>query len=293
MEEQTLSAMHTLVKEHLVPQVYETKPGTVLVTATDFEIHDLEELLEKHREHPRRRKGCSSHQTLDSFIAHAKRYALSQETAAYCDIAGSWPCLIVVFNDHPGVTGEDRGGFRDHRAVYKFPFSESWQRWTQVAGKDLSVQSFAELLENGIGDIRDPASVKDAPRLEGVTYATPAELLTLAEGLSVRVDQQVAEHKRLDNGASQILFSEEHETRGRDGKTVTVRNGFLLGLQPFLGGPAYPVPARLRYRVKDRQITWQITLHDAAGVRREAIEDAAERFAEATGLPLFFGTPDA
>jgi len=297
MEEQTLKAMHALVKEHLEPCEFEVAEGQVLVTSKDQIVHDLESILDKHREFPKRSSGTTRCDTLASLIAQANRYKREGESVAYCSLSGPEARIVVVFNDHPAVSKDApkdlEGGWRDHRAIYAFPVSEAWARWMKATRDGLSVAEFAELLENGIGDIRDPASVEDAPKLEGVTYATPAELLTLAEGLSVRVGQLVAEHKRLDNGASRIMFSEEHETRGRNGEPVTVRNGFLLGLQPFIGGPAYPVPARLRYRVKDRQITWQIVLHDAVGVRREAIEDAAERFTDATQIPLVFGTPDA
>lgn len=286
MDSQTLRDMHDLVREHLEPAVIGVAAHQVLVTSNEHTVHDLHEIFEKHLPHPKRPKGTSVHQTLDSLIAHAQRHSDPGETVAFCNLTNGQGRIIAVYDYHPAEM--DRGGWRQHHAVYDFPLTDAWKRWTSLAGRSLSVQEFAELLEERIEDVRDPS---EAPELPGVTYATASELLTLAQGLSVRVEQQVAEVRRLHNGTSQIQFSEEH--KGPDGTPVRVPTGFLLGLQVFLGGEAYPIPARLRYRVKDRQITWQIGLHDAEGIRRAAIEAAAKRFAEQTKLPLFFGTPDA
>ena len=291
MDSAALSDMHALVKEHLDPTTIEVEAKTVLVTSNEQTVHDLEEILEKHLDRPKRPRGATTHDTLASLVEHANRHKIAGDSVAFCSLTGHSPCLTVVYNDHSGAD-QEHAGWRDWRAKYSFPFSDAWLRWTNAAGKSLSVQEFAELLENGIGDIRDPAGIEDPPTLDGVIYARPTELLTLAQGLSVRVDQNVADYRRLENGASVMGFSEKHET-SVDGKPVTVPGGFLLGVQVFVGGAAYPVPVRLRYRVKDRQVTWTIVLHDAAGVRRDAIIEAAERFKSETSLPLFFGTPDA
>jgi len=290
MDSSTLRAMHDLVKEHLEPATISMEEKHVLVTSSEQAVHDLHAMLDQHLPHPRRPKGITKHDTLASIIDHAKRHSAPEDSIAFCSLTGPMPRLTVVYNDHPADF--EHAGWRDWRSVYEFPFSDAWKRWNDAANKTLTVQQFAELLEEGIGDIRDPGSIQDAPVLEGVVYARPTELLTLAQGLSVRVDQNVAEYRRLENGASVMAFSEKHET-SVDGKPVTVPGGFLLGIQPFVGGKAYPVPVRLRYRVKDRQVTWTLVLHDAAGVRRDAIIEAAESFKSATELPLFYGSPDA
>jgi hypothetical protein len=295
METNAIHDLHALVKEHVEPTVVETTAGHVLVTSKDQIVHDLEAYLDKHRPYPTRSKGTTRHDTLDSLVAHAKRHASTLETAAYCDLVGDTPKLVVVFNDHPGADESgiiDHGGFRDHLAIYTFPVSDAWARWTRAGRSDgLSVGEFAELLEGGIGDVRDPAGAGDVPQLPGVRYASPAELLTLATGLSVRVEQRVVDQRRLDNGTVAMTFSEEHTND--KGEPLRIPGGFLLGIPAFVGGDVYAVPVRLRYRVKSGAVVWILALHDAAGVRRDAITATAERFRTETELPLFFGTPDA
>ncbi len=285
----TLEAMEALVQEHLKPQVIATIPGAVLVTSNRHSVHDLEDLVEKHLEHPKRPKGTSVHHTLASLIEHAQRHKTTT-TAVYCVLAGigGEARIRVVYNAIP-VDGA-RGGWGDHRAEYAFPYSDQWKRWTQAAKQPLSVADFAELLENGISDVRDATGRQDVQRLPGVTYATPAELLKLAEGLHVRVEQQAKEQRKLDNGTSTLVFAETHTNE--KGEPLRVPNGFLLGIPVFLEGAAYAIPVRLRYEIRGGQILWRIQLHDAAAAQREAITEAAKRVATETGLPLYYGTPE-
>lgn len=277
--------------EHQPPEVFPTGEGKVLLAHKEYIPHDLEAIAGKHLPKPRRPAGVSVHTTLESVIAHALRHRAT-ESAAFCDMGAS-PGIVAVYNYQPAAEAaspDPHGSWRDHRAAYRFPLSTQWERWTQASNGSLSVAAFAELLESGIGDVR--IADDDAPRLPGVTYATPAELLTLAQGLAVRVEQKVINQTRADNGTSVLMFGEEHETRDTAGQPVKVPNGFLLGIPVFVDGPLYAIPVRLRYAVRERSITWRIVLHDAETAKRDAVKEAAKAFGDATGLPMFFGTPE-
>ncbi len=297
METDTLKSMHEIVKEHVDPKTFNVEAGKVLVLTANQKVVDLEEIAEKHLEHPKRAKGSSVHHTLESLIAHAKAHK-TDDTAVYCQLESEDDevAIVVVYNANPtaAVVAKDgvRGGWRDHRAEYSFPFSDQWKRWTAAEARgQLSVKEFAELIEAGISDVRDATKEKDAPRIPGVTYATPAELLTLAGGLQVHVEQQVYQAVRLDSGTAQITFTEDH--KGPDGAPLRIPNGFLLGIPIFLGAEtAAPVPVRLRYEVRSKQLLWRVQLHDAEAAKREAITEAAKRVATETGLPLYYGTPE-
>lgn len=286
MDPSTLAAMHALVKEQADSEVIFVEPGHVLVTSNARVVHDLDAIAEKHREQPRRPRGTTTHHTLDSLVAHALRHR-RPASAAYCDLLADEPRLVVVYNDDPAAEAGPAGGWRDHRAVYAFPLSDAWKRWTDAADRWLDVPTFARLLEDGLADVRGVGPDADVPRVQGVRYASPAELLTLAEGLEVRVEQRVADRRTLDNGTAQLVFEEVH--RGERGEPLRVPNGFLLGVPVFVGGPAYALPVRLRYRVANGAVTWLLTLHDADAARREAVSEAAQRFETQAGVALFFG----
>lgn len=288
-EENTLKAMHALVLQHIEARVVDTRPGAVLVVPNTHTVHDLEALVDKHRAAPSRARGTVALHTLDALVAHARRHRTAT-SAAYVNALGAAPELVVVYDDHPAAADGPAGGWREHRAVYAFPLSEAWCRWTAAAAKPLDVAAFARLLEDGFADVRAVAPGDDVPRLEGVRYATPAELLGLAQGLSVRVEQRVIDQRRLDNGTAQLVFQETHSDER--GEPLRVPTGFLLGVPVFVGGPAYAVPVRLRYRVANGQVTWSLALHAADEARREAVREAAARFVAEAGVPVFEGSPE-
>lgn len=288
MDQNTLAAMHALVQKHFQPTAHAMEAGMVLLAPSGHVLHDLEDLIEKHRPYPKRAKGTSTHHTLDSLIEHAKRHKVEGDSVVFCSLADDHPVLEVVYDYHP--SDEDRGGWGEHRACYEFPLSEAWRNWLHATRQQISVAQFAELLENGISDVRDPSSVENAPELPGVKYATPSELLTLASGLNVRVEQYVVEQRRPENGTATITFAEQHTND--KGEPLKIPTGFLIGIPVFLGGTAYAIPVRLRYRILNRAVMWSLTLHDAETAKRDAITEAAKRFANETKLPLFYGTPD-
>lgn len=291
-EKARLDELRTALVEHIEPAVYDTAKGAVLVAHKDLTPHDLETFVERHLPQPKRPKGISTHAVLSSLIAHTIRHK-SADTEAYCVLLdASKPRIEVVYNAHPASDRQIRdGGWGDHRAVYDFPLSDPWKRWTNAArSQGLSVQEFAQLLEDGVADIADPAAQPEV-RLQGVTFAPPNEVLKLAEGLSIRVDQKVVEQRRRDNGTATLAFSEAHASE--KGEPLSIPNGFLLGIPVFVGGDNYAVRCRLRYRISHGQVLWSVVLHDAEEAKRDAMTDAAKRFETETSVPLFYGTAEA
>lgn len=289
--ESDLQAMHDLVAGQLAPRIVDAKRGAVVVVR-DSEGNESLEALDPHVHDtvPERARGTSTHDTLESLIAHAQRHK-SSETVAHCAIAGDRPSIVVVYNAQPAeaaAAGGSRGAWRDHRAVYAFPFSQQWRRWVNAAAKTHSVADFAALLEDGIGDVRAPDA--SAPQLPGVTYAAPSDLLTLASGLQVNVEQIVVENRTLSNGTKTIQFAEKHSDA--KGEPLRVPTGFLLGIPVFLGGPPYAVPVRLRYAVREGRISWAFALHDVDAALRDAISAAANTFGGQTQVPVFYGQPE-
>lgn len=290
VEKVRLDELKTALLEHVEPSTFDVAAKAVLVAHKDLSVHDLEAFVDKHKPHPKRPRGTSQHAVLSSLVAHALRHK-TEDTEAYCDLIGAAPSIDVVYNAHPAPSQEDHGGWGDHRAVYKFPLSDQWQRWTNAArNTGLTVTQLAQLLEDGVADLRDPQECPEI-KLQGVTFAPPAEVLRLAEGLSIRVDQKVVEQRRRENGTATLAFSETHSNE--KGEPLSIPNGFLLGIPVFVEGVNYAVRCRLRYRVSNGQVLWTIVMHDAEEAKREAIMASAKRFEQEAGLPLFYGSPEA
>lgn len=286
-------AVAEVVRKHVEPRTIDIG-GTraILALPHGIEAKSLKPLLDEYRTEPERRKGTAALADLESFIAHVKRFA-DEDSAIFADRNPAAPALVGVLDYHRR-TAQGAPRFGTHRARYAFPLSDPWQAWTGADGKTMSQQDFAAWLEEHLADVADPSLAGDDARafatLFDVTFAGPAKLLALSKGLTVHVGARVQQHVNLSTGEAQIAYHEEHQ----DGKAqpLKVPGAFLLAIAPFKRGAAYKVPARLRYRVSQGNISWHYSLHRADDVFDHAIDEACATAAKETGLPLFAGTPE-
>lgn len=264
----------------------------ILLVPDGMKPHSVQKYLDEVMPHPERRKGTAKHTTLSSFCEHVKRFA-DEHSAVFAHDDPKHPRLVAVLDYHEaGSDGVPRWG--EHRAIYDFPVSDEWKAWTGVG--DLDQRAFAEFLEDRIADVLEPSGAGDAVKAFaeqlGCSLASPSALMALSRGLSVRVDQKVAQHLNLSTGEAQIAFEETHREKDGGGP-LKVPGGFAIAIPVFRGGAAYKLPVRLRYRVRSGQITWRIALHRADRAFVDAFEEACNEAHGATGLTVFRGTPEA
>lgn len=255
-------------------------------------IASIRSIVDEWRDKPVREQGVSSHETLDSLIEHAKRVCPTPSPAAtMVAFAQQKPARIVVVYDYDSSTGPN---WRNHRAIYEFPENPDFGAWRKAFGAQLSTEAFAALIEDRLTDVVDPA-VAEASGFKipsGMRLADAATLLTLAEGLQVNIAKGVREIRRQDNGTASLSYEEEHSTKDARGATITVPNGFMLALAPFVDGERFAVPIRLRYKMVNNALYWTLTPHNLDIALREAVRKDCKRFADATGLKLFWGVPE-
>ncbi len=278
------------------------RTAQVLVTRSDrgaLEVAGVKAFLDAYDDFPERRKGVARLGDLASFISHASRFK-SAHSAIFADDTRGAPKLVSVLNYHPqgpAFEGPDErpADWCDHRGVYAFPLSDEWVAWNKDNKEALSQQAFAALVEGRILDVVEPALAGEAARKVaeaiGATLASPAKVLELSRGLSVRVGAQVKNVVNLGTGEVQVNFVTEHSDA--DGSPLKVPGAFLVAIPVFRNGPLYQLAARLRYRAKEGAIMWWYELHGADRVFDHAFREACDTAARDTGLPLFVGTPEA
>jgi len=245
-------------------------PGiTVLFKPKGMDIVDIQSQLDQRATTPRRAKGNVNADTLDSFIALVERHA-SENTVIYVD---GLTKLVAVLNDN------GKGNlpqWRDHRVLYKITASKEWDEWTGNSDKQLSVLDFAKLLENRCLDIMSPKSVgsKTAEIIErlGVRVGEPVAIQGLAKGLSLNVKREVQEVRHLDSGETELVFKEQHNRRDN----VVTPNAFVIAIPVVVGGPAYTLVVRLRYKLDDAHITWSFKVVHSDMAVQDAIQDMIE-----------------
>lgn len=296
------SAVAEIVKSLYEPKTVTLTRGgqdeaSVLLVPTNsgLAVHSVKALLDPYRTAPERRKGTARLETLESFVEHTKRFA-DADTALFANPDPEEASLTTVFDYHrAGAEGAPRYG--EHRAHYAFPLSDEWKAWAEKDGAGMSQADFSAFLEERLVDVALPEMVdgeaKALVERLGLTLAGPSALMTLARGLSVRVDSQITNAVRIESGETTLQYGEQH--KGADGAPLKVPSAFLLTVRVFRGGAAYQLVARLRYRLAKggADITWFYELSRVDQTFDHAITQAFERAQKETALPLFVGSPES
>ncbi len=290
----TIAAVERLAQaETLYADEAKTVP-LAFVVPKGKQLFDVKEYLDELRERPDRRKGTAQLLDLTSFIDHTLRFADQERTAIFAVRDPNAPKLISVIDYHDKGHGSE-ASFCGHRGVYAFPLSDEWKRWTGGNKRQMSQTDFAEFIETNVLDLlpADMAgeSARDFAARLGVEFATPQRMMEVSRGLTVHAKDTYHQHVNLQSGEVAFSFASQHADH--QGQPLKVPAAFLIGLPVFKRGDVFQLAARLRYRVKDGGVTWWYELARVDVVFDTAVEEAAKKAQESTGLPLFFGTPES
>ncbi len=289
------ASVANIVRQHIKPELLELAENRkVLILPDGLGSYSVKDLLDEYLEAPERRKGTAQLGDLPSFIAHTQRFA-DEHTALFASPNPKAPSLTAVLDYHE-KTAEGSPRFGAHRGVYAFPLSDEWLAWTGQNAKPMDQRRFAEFLEDRIVDILSVATGAAGTLARGladaiqVTFAPAGRLLELSRGLSIRVNSKVTSAQNLTTGEVQINYVTTHDDEG--GGPTKVPGAFLIGIPVFRNGDGYQVPVRLRYRLSEGSVVWYYELHGVDRIFEAAFREACEKAAHATGLPLYFGTPE-
>lgn len=286
----TQAVIDALEKRDLL-KTLDLAPGVKVIARPDgVQIESIKDLVDEYSTAPERKRGTAELADLDSFIAHAKRFA-DEHSAIFADTTPAAPSLLSVLDYHEPGKGSPR--FGSHRGRYAFPLSDEWKAWQKSDGATFDQKAFAEFLEDRIVDVADPEKAGDGIKALvaqiGTKLAPAARLLEVARGLTIHVNERVTQAFNTNTGEASIMYASQHDEQTK----VGVPGAFLIAVPVFRNGPRYVVAARLRYRVNGGSIVWFYQLQQAAKRFEDAIADACTLAREGTGLPLFVGKPEA
>ena len=280
-----------------VPSVLKVERGNmmgagVVLIPQGMKPFNVKSLLDEFLPAPERRKGSAALESVDAFIAHAKRFS-DADSVVFANPDPTSPSLTSVLDYHrAGADGSPR--FGQHRGVYRFPLSAEWQAWNANNNKAMSQVNFAAFLEDRISDIADPkganASALAFVHSLLVEFASPQRLLDLSRGLQITVESKVGAHVSLSSGEGQITFTEAHADA--TGKPIKIPGAFLIQIPVFRGDALYQIGARLRYRISEGKVVWSYVLYRTDRVFDDAVKVACDVVAKGTGLPVLMGSPE-
>ena len=262
----------------------------VLVVKDGHKVTSVKPHIDEYRTAPERRKGTAVFSDLASFIAHANRFR-DADSVVFANDSRTSPSLTSVLDYHR-ATAEGAPRFGQHRGSYAFPLSDEWKAWTEQNAKAMTQAEFARFIEDRLVDVMDPASLTEggsaahwAGRL-GVTFATPSQLLELSRGLAAKVSSHVRGSHDTASGTKEVMFASE--VTDPNGAPLPVPGAFLLSIPVFKRGDLYPVPVRLRFRIKE-SVTWSYELARVDAVFEHAFAEACDHVAKLTTLPVLRG----
>lgn len=244
-----------------------------VVVPQGYAVHDIERLMPE----PERKRGVVTVSVADSYIAYLHRHATSGESMTYAALdaeAGSL-AMVCVLNDNSAASPR----WRDHRCQFTPKLSVEWSRWKAANCKVHDQAEFAKFLEDNAQDV---AAVDGMP--------TGAQMLQMALEFEANADKRFKSKTNLQSGGVRIEFVDDETKDTR--KSMQMFERFTIGIPVFDGSKdAYPIEARLKYRVKDGVLVfWFELIRPDRAFKTAANADIAKIESE-SGVPVIYGTP--
>ena len=243
-----------------------------------FELKELDG--EKYGAAPRFNKSTATLGDSTSFVDYVRRHA-NEGSLVWCIFNPQTFALSfkAVIDEH----GKDAPAWRQHTASFTPGMSAEWNAWVGANKKVMEQVPFAEFLEQYEGDIAS---------LEG--FPTSLEMMKMATEFEAKQDMRIKSVVKLASGGVQMEYVADADT----GTTERMKlfEKFCIGIPVFWSPPgaetvpAYPITARLRYRLKDGKVVFWYDLIRADLVHQKAATSLiAQIRAEIGDTPMLLG----
>lgn len=243
------------------------------VVPNDYGAENLENFLPA----PIRKRGRIVASDSPSFVTYLNKHKQADASMIYADIDSerNHCVLIGVIDDHAQAGAQ----WRNHTCTFAPKLAVEWTRWL---GKNKSVMTqgeFATWLEDNLPDI---ATFEGMP--------TGAEMLGMALAFEATYDKRLKSKTNLQSGGVQFEFVDDEEKDTRT--TMKAFERFTIGIPVFDGSKdAYPIEARIKYRVADQKVKFWYELIRPDRVFKTAVADEVDRIKTGTQLTVISGTP--
>lgn len=209
--------------------IYEN--GTpMLLIPKDYTLQRLDDL----RDWPIRIQQSTRHTTAQSFINYFRTYA-DEDSAIFIDEINHQSALAILDYHAPA-----QADWKQHTAVFDLVKTPEWETWLQHNKKPKTQAEFGAFIEDNLPDIVAP---------------TGAEMLEIALGIQAKTEVKFSSGIRLDNGQTQLTYNETIDGAAGAKGQLKIPEKFSIGLKLFRGDAPYQLDARLRYRIKDGNLS--------------------------------------
>lgn len=240
------------------------RQGIFTVVPKDYEVRSLEEFLPRPQ---RIAQNVVLHDT-DSFIAYVNEFAKQGVSHIFFDGEQEQFTAVLDYHEKP-----DTPNWCDHTATFRPRRSLEFAAWMNQNGKQMSQIEFGRFLESNAADVIEPAG---------------AELLETALALEAKTSVTFSSAVRLATGQTQLQYDEEIRGTAKRG-TLEVPEQFVLGIPIHIGGPAYKIPVRLRWRLHEGRVLFWFEIVRPHKYIDHATHEIQERIAKETSITVLAG----
>lgn len=186
---------------------------------------------------------------VQSFTTYLDKHAVPGETELRVNEKQTVIYGIIDAGD------QNQPGRAAHKIALLPPVDPDWTAWAHLDGQLIDQEAFAEFIENHTHNIRTP----DA-----------ATMLEIAESMHVNTSVEFEQGVRTQDGQVRIGYRETSQSRAGANGDLEIPAVIELQLAPFKNGPTYKVEARLRWRIRNKQLSIGVKLN-----RPDLVMDAA------------------
>lgn len=241
-----------------------------------YKVQDLEKLLPR----PIRKRAKVTMLDHESFVEYVKKHGNPLRSVLYADVDfdASRYSVIAVLDDNV-LNPEGLANWRDHTATLTPKLSHEWQIWTNNNKSRVTQSTFAEFIEDNMGDITN---------IEG--YPTAADMLQMALEFESNSNKKFKRRIDLQSGGASLEYIDEQDEATSTKMKFFER--FYIGVPAFQGETsAYPVEARLKFRAEEGRLVFWYELVRMDRVFKQAIVDKIAAIKAETGLTFLYGKP--
>lgn len=230
--------------------------------------------LERFRDNPDRQRGVYKPATVDALRDYVAQHHDAEETTVWVDLDGAK--VVAVLDDH----APRAANWGEHRAELTLSPTPEWKFWADKNNTFMGQQDFADHVEAGVRQIRNPNA---------------ADMLEIAQSFHATTDAQFRSRIVLASGEVRMAYDETIDAQAGKAGDITIPQEFELAISPFVGEEEYKVMARFRYRVRSGNLSLGYSLIEPDLVVRDCLERIAETLGEKfervyLGVPADKGT---
>jgi uncharacterized protein YfdQ (DUF2303 family) len=208
-----------------------------------------------------------------SFIDYITQF---KSSTAICRASLSGNNITAILDYHGRARETEDGAVPQpltHTVTLKCPFDLDYAKWRAVFGKGLNQTDFAELLEDMVHTIAEPAV---------------ADLMEAINDLKIDREVRFKSGRNDRNGTVQITYEEIDAEGTSTGGRVTLPQEVKIVVSVFQGGELVELVAKLRYRMDKGSVAFLLVVPGLDKIERDQFRRIGEKVRTDTNTPVFY-----